>query len=95
MKEKCSVKQIVGVLKQAEIEVPLAELTLDKTMLQDGLRKVVKSSRSRPLVNHLKTRCPSPWSLSGSGAVQDLRRLASLLRAIRTGPMPHSPRGLR
>src|SRR5580658_9343826 len=97
MKEKFSVEQIVSVLKQAEVGVPIAELirkmgiseqtfyrwkskytglevdqvrqmkqlrdentrlkqlvaelTLDKTMLQDVLRKkVLKPSRRRPIV---------------------------------------------
>jgi hypothetical protein len=39
MKKKFSVEQIVLVLKQSEVGVPVAELSLDKTMLQDVLRK--------------------------------------------------------
>ncbi len=38
-RKRFSVEQIVAVLKQAEVGVPVAELTLDKVMLQDVLAK--------------------------------------------------------
>jgi hypothetical protein len=38
-RKRFSVEQIVAVLKQAEVRVPVAELTLDKVMLQDVLGK--------------------------------------------------------
>jgi hypothetical protein len=38
-RKRFSVEQIVGVLKQAELGVPVAELILDKTMLQVVLSK--------------------------------------------------------
>ena len=99
-KKRFSVEQIVAVLKQAELGVPVAEvirkvgiseqtfyrwkkqyvgmetdqarqikqlqeensrlkqlvadLSLDKTMLQDVLRKVLKPSGRRPMVDHLR-----------------------------------------
>ena len=38
-KGKFLIEQIVGALKQAEVRASMAELTLETTMLQNGLRK--------------------------------------------------------
>jgi hypothetical protein len=38
-RKRFSVEQIVAILKQAEMGMPVAELTLDRAMLQDVLRK--------------------------------------------------------
>jgi hypothetical protein len=38
-RKRFSVEQIVAIVKQAEMGMPVAELTLDRAMLQDVLRK--------------------------------------------------------
>ena len=38
-RKRFSVEQIVTIVKQAEMGMPVAELTLDRAMLQDVLRK--------------------------------------------------------
>ena len=38
-KKRFSVEQTIGVLKKAQLSVPAADVTLDKAMLQDALKK--------------------------------------------------------
>ena len=79
-RKRCSVEQIVAVLKQTELGLPVADLTLDKVLLQDVLGKssnaITTADRggvSLPRVPHQRTPrlwghplCPLDRSLSES-----------------------------